>query len=262
MTSWSPRTTLRVYFQSHTYRCETLKTPSGGRKEAWKLPTCQAGCIVRQSVLLPLPLSAHRRAEALEKLAHAAGTSKGKDFISYLEKAISIYEDLGDRVRTGAVHLQAARLSMTGASMEKFAHFHALKAVALLEPEGDRAQLAGAYVQAGQVGAHTAGQSVSDAIELMEKGLAMAERLGYEAEATTATTYLAHALVYHAGEIVRGLELHHRGWERGKESSDLLVSASCQRSSAVAIIASECSTSATRPRQSSPFDRISWTRPR
>ena len=59
----------------------------------------------------------------------------------------------------------------------------------------------------------------------MEKGRAMAERLGDSAEATNATNHLAHALVYHAGEIEKGLELHHNSWATERENNNLVASA-------------------------------------
>ncbi|MCI0437612.1 MAG: AAA family ATPase [Chloroflexi bacterium] len=158
-----------------------------------------------------------QRAELLEKLARAAamsGGSKTKDFPAYSERALSLYEALGDHKKTGSVHLQAARLLVFGDW--ETAHSHALKAVALLEPEGESSQLAGAYVHTGHTAAHLSGP-ISGAIALMEKGLALAERLGSVAEATNATNYLAHALVYHAGELKRGIELHHKCWEVARE---------------------------------------------
>ena len=165
-------------------------------------------------------------AEALEKLAFAVGMSRGKDFLDYSQKALSLYEALGDPVKTGEVHLQTSRLLMTGATgVGGTRHSHALKAVALLEPEGESALLAGAYEQAGHTAAHGSGP-ISGGIELMEKGLALAERLGDVAEATNAINHLAHALVYHAGEIGRGLELHHSSWEMEKENHNLVASAS------------------------------------
>jgi len=168
--------------------------------------------------------SPRRQAEVLEKLARAAGMSRGKDYLAYSDKALSIYEALGDRIKTGAVHFQTSRLLLNGSGDWEAGHSHALKALALLEPEGDSAQLAGAYVQAGHGAAHLDGP-ISGAIALMEKGLTMAERLDNVAEATLAMNYLGHALVYHAGEIGRGLELHHNSWEMAKERNNLVACA-------------------------------------
>ena len=165
-----------------------------------------------------------QQAETLEKLAGAVGTSGGRDFLAHSEKALSLYEALGDRMKAGAVHLQTSRLLTAGPGDWEIAHSHALKAVAFLEPEGENAQLAGAYVHAGHTAAHL-NRPVSGAIALLEKGLVLAERLGDVAEATIATNHLAHALVYHAGEIERGLELHHSSWEMAEERNDLVASA-------------------------------------
>ncbi|MCH8062826.1 MAG: AAA family ATPase, partial [Chloroflexi bacterium] len=164
------------------------------------------------------------QAETLEKLAHAAGMSKGKDFLTHLEMALSLYETLGDRLKTGAVLYQMSRLFSTGTGDWEVSHSYALKAVELLEPEGESVQLGRAYAQAGHTAAHLSGP-ISGAIALMENGLAMAEQLGNEVGATNAANHLAHALVYHAGEIERGLELHHRIWEIAKASNNPVASA-------------------------------------
>ena len=187
---------------------------------AWEQAIAQYETTVE--LLEKLEAGPRQLAEVLEKLARAVGMSKGKDFLAYSEKALSLYEALGDRMKAGAVHFQTSRLwSSSGGGDLEIGHSHAMKAVALLEPEGDSAQLAGAYAQAGYGAVHLGGP-VSGAIELMEKGLALAERLGNVAQTINATNYLAHALVYHAGEIGRGLELHHNSWEMAKERNNLV----------------------------------------
>ena len=98
------------------------------------------------------------QAEALERLALALGMHSGKDFLPYSEKALSLYEAIGDRMKVGAVHLQTSSLLSTG-SGEEFAQPHALKAVEILEQEGEGAELAGAYIQAGHVAVHGGRQS-------------------------------------------------------------------------------------------------------
>lgn len=163
-----------------------------------------------------LEANPRQQAEILERLAYAAGTSTGKDFLPPLQKALSHYEVLGDQVKAGAVHLQISRLIMGSTGDFVTSGAYASKAVTLLESEGESALLARAYVEAGQNAVHLGGP-VSGAIPMIEKGLALAEQFGDVAAAAMATRLLGHALVYHAGEIGRGLELHDDGWEMARE---------------------------------------------
>jgi len=81
-----------------------------------------------------------QQAELLEKLARVTGLGKGKGTLGYYERALSLYEALGDRMKAGAVHLRLAeqyhRYELEAQDEEK-AYSHGQKAVALLEPEGE-----------------------------------------------------------------------------------------------------------------------------
>ena len=75
---------------------------------AWEQAIAQYETTVE--LLEKLEADPRQQAEALEKLARATGMSRGKDFLAHLEKATSLYEALGDRLKTGAdLLIQAAR---------------------------------------------------------------------------------------------------------------------------------------------------------
>ena len=97
------------------------------------------------------------------------------------------------------VHLQLGKRAGVILDTER-RYSHNVKAVALLEPEGESLQLAQAYVQLGDNAVHGHGDR-SSGLPLMEKGLALAERLGDTAGVIEAARWLGHALVYHTGEI-------------------------------------------------------------
>ena len=168
-------------------------------------------------LLEKLEMEPRQQAEVLEKLILALGMLKGRDFLDHTEKASSIYEALGDGLKAGAVHLQASLLWRAGDW--EIAHAHAMQAILLLEPEGESEQLAAAYCRAGDVAAHLNGPAPG-AIALIERGRDMAQRLGNADEFTLAVTRLAHMLVYHVGELERGLELHNEAWETAKSTND------------------------------------------
>jgi len=161
----------------------------------------------------------------LEKLARVTGLGKGKGTLGYYERALSLYEALGDRKKAGVVHLRLAeqyhRYELEASDLEK-ACSHGQKAVALLEPEGESPLLAWAYARLGWIVSSRDREPVSVAIKLTEKGLAIAERLGdpgaiAEAEQTMVQTLLS------AGKIKRSLELHRKSCERAKKSGDLTM---------------------------------------
>ena len=173
-----------------------------------------------QELLEELEAEPHQQAEVLEKLALATALGRGKGALIYLEKALSIYETLGDRKKASAVHLRLGRPHGLVLDRGK-AHPHNVKAVALLEPEGESPQLAQGYVQLGWDLAHGHGLN-SEAVSLMEKGLSQAERLGDVVGVIEAARMLGHVLVYHTGEIERGLKLFQRGYEEVRNQGDLV----------------------------------------
>jgi ATP/maltotriose-dependent transcriptional regulator MalT len=57
----------------------------------------------------------------------------------------------------------------------------------------------------------------------MEKGLALAERLGDTAGVIEAARWLGHALVYHTGEIQQGLALYQRCYQEARKMGNLVT---------------------------------------
>jgi len=163
-----------------------------------------------------------QQAELLEKLARVTGLGKGKGTLGYYEKALSLYEALGDRKKAGAVHLRLAEqyqfYELGARDLEK-AYSHGHKAVALLEPEGESALLAWAYARLGFIGM-SGHEPMPIAIELTEKGLAIAERLG-DPGATAEAEHILGFLLFVAGEVKRSLELNRKSCERARKSGDL-----------------------------------------
>jgi DNA-binding CsgD family transcriptional regulator len=161
------------------------------------------------------------QAEVLENLAQVTGLGRGLGAVGYLEKALSIYESLGDSKKAAAVQLQLGKRAR-GVLDRGRRYSHHVKAVALLEPEGESLQLAQAYVQLGDDAIHGHGDR-SSGLPLMEKGLALAERLGDTAGVIEAARWLGHALVYHTGEIQLGLALYQRCYEEARKIGNLVT---------------------------------------
>jgi tetratricopeptide (TPR) repeat protein len=159
------------------------------------------------------------QAEVLAKLALVTGFGRGRGDLGYWEKALSLYERLGDSKKAGTVHLRLGQRGGIDILDWQRRHSHSVKAVELLEPNGESSELAQAYVQLGDHAAHGHGLK-SSAVPLMEKGLDMAERLGDGAGVMEAARLLGHVLVYHTGEIQRGLELYHRACEEARRMNN------------------------------------------
>jgi tetratricopeptide (TPR) repeat protein len=174
-------------------------------------------------LLEELEADPHQQAEVLEKLGLVTGFSKAKGALGYLEKALSIYENLGDNQQAGQSHLRLGQqylyYEMGIRDGARRLHSHALKAVALLEPEGESSQLARAYTLLGFSAAHQPGP-LSAGIASLEKGLALAEQVGDALVIAEAATSLAHVLLVHTGEIQRGLELAQQSYEAARRSGD------------------------------------------
>ncbi|MFB3091684.1 MAG: AAA family ATPase, partial [Dehalococcoidia bacterium] len=162
-----------------------------------------------------------QRAGVLEKLALVTGLSQGSGAVGYWEKALSNYEALGDGKKAADVHLRLGQRG-GGVSDRGVRRSHNLYAVELLETEVESPQLALAYVQLGDDNAHGYGP-ISTAVPLMEKGLALAERLSDVPAVIEASSALGHVLVYHTGEIRRGLELFQRGCEEARQVGNLVT---------------------------------------
>jgi len=166
-----------------------------------------------------------QQAELLEKLARVTGLGRGKGTLGYYEKALTLYEALGDRKKAGAVHLRLAEqyhlYELESQDTEK-AYSHGQKAVALLEPEGESLLLAWAYARLGWIVSSSDREPLSFGIELAEKGLAIAERLG-DPGAIAEVELILGSIVLGAGEIKRALELKRKSCERARKSGDLTV---------------------------------------
>jgi predicted ATPase len=172
-------------------------------------------------VLEELEADPRQQAEVLEKLAGATHWGKGKSALEHLEKALSIYENLGDNKKAGEVHLRLGN-RYAGVPDSNTRQSHNLKAVDLLEPEGESSELARAYAQLGYDAAHGFGER-SSAIPLMEKGLALAEGLDDGAGVIAAAGSLGHVLVYHTGQIRRGLEVYQSGCAEARRRGNLIA---------------------------------------
>jgi DNA-binding CsgD family transcriptional regulator len=173
-------------------------------------------------VLEELEPGSRQQAEVLEKLALATELGQGKGAVACWEKALSAYKGLGDHQKAGAVLLRMGHPRGGILRDPGEAQAHVVEALALLEPEGDSPLLARAYGQLGYLAAHGYGLR-STAVPTLEKGLALAERLGYSEGVIDGARLLGHVLVYHAGEITRGLELLQRSCDEARKRGDPLV---------------------------------------
>jgi tetratricopeptide (TPR) repeat protein len=177
-------------------------------------------------LLEELEVGPRQRAEVLEKLALATmWLGRGKESLRHWEKALSLYESLGDAQKAGAVHLRLYQqyYSAVGIRDREKGYRHSVESLRLLEPEGESVELAQAYTRLGLVSAHRQNVPLSAGIAPLEKGLALAHRLGDAATLAEAEMSLGHVLVYHVGDIKRGLELAHEGYEAAKKSGDTVL---------------------------------------
>ncbi|HKY09621.1 MAG TPA: hypothetical protein VJQ55_15335, partial [Candidatus Binatia bacterium] len=166
------------------------------------------------------------QAEVLEQLALATmWFGRGGDSLGQWKKALSIYETLGDKKKAGAVHLRLYQqyYSAIGPRDREKGYRHCVEALSLLESEGDSVELAQAYTRLGLISAHRQNVPLSTGIDPLEKGLALARRLGNPAAIAEADMSLGHVLVYHAGEIKRGLEFADEAYEAAQKSGDTVL---------------------------------------
>lgn len=176
-------------------------------------------------LLQELDAGPRQQAEVVEKLARVTRLGKGKGALGYWEKALSLYESLGDNKKAGAIHHRLAQQYLVyevGAQDWEKAYEHGLKSVTLLEPQGETSQLARVQALLGYCAAHRS-EPVSKAIPLLEKALTLADRLGDAVGVRQAAVLLGVVLVDHAGEVKRGLELVHKSWEGARERNDPVV---------------------------------------
>jgi tetratricopeptide (TPR) repeat protein len=160
-----------------------------------------------------------QQAEVLAKLALVIGFGKGRGDLGHWERALSLYERLGDHKKAGVIHLRLGQRGGIDVLDWQRRHTHSVKAVELLEPIGESPELVQAYVQLGDHAAHGHGLK-SSAVPLMEKGLSMAERLGDGMGVMQGARLLGHVLVHHTGEIQRGLDLCYRTCEEARRMNN------------------------------------------
>lgn len=176
-------------------------------------------------LLEELDAQPRQQAEVLERLALVTGFGKGKGSVGYLEKALSLYEAIGDTRKAGTMHMRLAQqygIYEVGAQDINKGHSHNLKAIALLEPEGMSPELGRAYVRLGQMIQFQGHEPLSTAIELTEKGLTIAEQLGDTASVIEASRLLGNVLVS-AGELQRALEMLDRSVETARARGALVA---------------------------------------
>jgi predicted ATPase len=177
-------------------------------------------------LLEELEAEPRQRAEVLENLALATmWFGRGEDSLGHWKKALSLYESLGDARKAGAVHLRLYQqyYSSVGPRDREKGYRHCVEALRLLEPEGDSVELAQAYTRLGLISAHRQNVPLSAGMNSLEKGLALAQRIGNAAIVAEAEMSLGHVLVYHSGEIKRGLELAQKAYEAAKKNGDMVL---------------------------------------
>jgi len=164
-----------------------------------------------------------RQAELLENLGVAAGLVSDKRAVEYFERALVIYDRLGDDEKAGTVHLHLSmQYSYYRARDQDWAKSfdHATEAIKLLEPRGDSVQLARAYARQGFTARRSSGRWAGS-VALLEKGLAMSERLGDITGALYARDTLGGAL-YAMGQVQRALTMLREGVKMARASKDLV----------------------------------------
>jgi len=174
-----------------------------------------------QTALEELEAGSRQQAEVMEMLALATSLGKDKGALDHWEKALAIYETLQDGPKTAAVHLRLGH-RQGGIASGKDRYPHNMKAVGLLEQGIESTRLAQGYVQLGDNAIHGYGER-STGLPLMEKGMALAERLGDSAGPIEVVTWLGHALFYHTGDVSRCLALYAQGFEEAKKLGNLVV---------------------------------------
>lgn len=162
-----------------------------------------------------------------EKAAIKSGGAEGnKGRVGCWEKALSLYPTLQGAKNAAEVHLGLAQqyaFNEVGAlDMEK-AYWHCQKAIELVGPSRESPQLAQAYARLGLYTAASHLEPVSAAIAHVERGLAIAERLGDTALITEAETSLANLLAFLAGDAGRALQLYRQSYESAMKGSDSLA---------------------------------------
>jgi eukaryotic-like serine/threonine-protein kinase len=140
-----------------------------------------------------------------------AGTEQAKG-LEYLERALALYEELGDEQRAAQVH---SRIGLYLTSFQEnmnvnraLEHYRAAEAALSDGPE--RAPLC--YVYIGLASAALWGMRTEEGLVASERALDIAERLGSETLWAQAATQRAYHL-WASGRIGEGIELGERAWQ-------------------------------------------------
>lgn len=157
------------------------------------------------------PAERARLMTRLGDLMYAAALDFEKG-ISYLERALAVYEELGETERAARVH------SRLGRSLSSFAQTldvpraldHLRKAEAVLAGEGDSPVLGAVY--AGLASASINIGRVTDILASSTRAMEIADRIGSEPLWAQSATLHAMGLI-HSGRLGAGQELIERAWE-------------------------------------------------
>ncbi len=163
------------------------------------------------------PASSARRAQLLQRLGDLKyGT--GLDFrggIACLERALRLYERLGDSERVAQTHSRLGRHLATGTSAATVdiprALHHYRKAEAILTNGPDTVALG--YVHAGLALAAIWGMRTQDGLTASARAVEVAEKLGHERLWVTAAAQRGHHLASN-GKLHEGMRLVEQAWER------------------------------------------------
>jgi class 3 adenylate cyclase/tetratricopeptide (TPR) repeat protein len=156
-----------------------------------------------------------RRAELLEQIADVMYQT-GIDFArsaEYLERALALYQFLGDPMRAAQVHSRLGRnLSTLPDAMDlprAFAHFEAARAVMATGPE----RPALGYLYSGLAAAHIGSGDAAAGLEAATMAVDAGKRLGNDALCANAGLQRGWHL-FMAGEISQGLELMEEAYQK------------------------------------------------
>ncbi len=162
------------------------------------------------------PASMERRARLLLRLGDLLyGTGQEMSRSSaYLEGALALYTELGQRERMAQMHSRLARNCASMFSPDEIniplAREHLQTAEALLTEGPEGVQLGYIYLGLAQAGVHDF--RLSDGLQAGLRALAIAERLGADAMWSSAAV-IAGATLCYRGRLRDGFELMERGWQ-------------------------------------------------
>ena len=158
-----------------------------------------------------------KRAQLLLRLGDLKYTT-GLDYrggVSALERALRLYEQLGDTQRVAQTHSRLGRHLATGTSPLTTdiprALDHYRRAEAVLVDDGAEGAALG-YVWAGIALASIWGMRTDEGLQTSEQAMKLAERIGNERLWATAAAHRGHHLIAH-GSTDEGMRLVEQAWE-------------------------------------------------